>query len=92
VPHAIKLLNGDVHLSVPRRTRIPANTSLSRLPCDSLLGTLILITDFGTQLAPFVERMIAIVSRASESCELFVRSFGVAGSMKIARRRSIGRA
>src|SRR6516162_8275200 len=28
VPQAIKLLNDYVHLSLPRRTRIPANTSL----------------------------------------------------------------
>src|ERR1700738_2090718 len=48
VPQAIKLLNDDVHLRVPRRTCIPAST-LSRQSRDSLLGAVILITDFGTQ-------------------------------------------
>src|ERR1700730_10116064 len=42
VPQAIKLLNNDVHLSVPRRTCIPASTYLSRQSCDSLLGAVIL--------------------------------------------------
>src|SRR6516162_10017266 len=60
VPQAIKLLNDDVHLSLPRRTRISANTSLSR----SLLGTVILIPDFGAQIAFSVEqRSLSLVAR-----------------------------
>ena len=72
VPQAIKLLNDDVHLSVPRRTCIPASTYLSRQSCDSLLGAVILITDFGTQLAPAVERrllsLITLPEREVVSC------------------------
>ena len=72
VPQAIKLLNDDVHLSVPRRICIPASTYLSRQSCDSLLGAVILITDFGTQLAPAVERrlpsLVALPEREVVSC------------------------
>src|SRR5215469_14847071 len=60
VPQAIKLLNDYVHLSPPRRTRIPANTSLSR----SLLGTVILTPDFRAQIAFCVEqRLLSLVAR-----------------------------
>lgn len=79
VPQAMKLLNVDVHLSVPRRTRIPTNSCLSRQSCDSLLAAVILITEFGTQLAPAVERRLLSLE-------------AVAASIKISRRRSIVRA
>jgi hypothetical protein len=64
VPQAIELLNVDVHLSVPRRTGIPASTCISRVlrftPRSSDL-------DHGLRNATRARgRMtIAIVSRAS---------------------------
>src|ERR1700675_2600525 len=79
VPQAIKLLNDDVHLSVPRRTCIPASTLF--------LATVLRFTPRSSDLdhrfrnATGARRgtTIAIVNRASgeRSCELLVRPFGV---------------
>ena len=85
VPQATKLLNDDVHLSLPRRTSIPANSRLSR----SLHGTVILIPIRNT--ARILRRTtISIVSRAFVKRGTYA-SFGVAASIRISRRRSIAR-
>jgi len=93
VPQAIKLLNDDVHLRIPRRTCIPASTYFATVLRFTSRSS-DLDHKFRNATGARSRTTIAIVNRASgeRSCELLVRPFGVAASIKTSRRRSTVRA